>query len=66
MNSTTLNNQTNFAAMRAVDADELQQVEGGEVTTAAIAGAIALGGLGVVAAAGVGVLIGWGIYELTR
>lgn len=52
--------------MHILDTTELQQVEGGEVTTAAIAGAIALGGLGVLAAAGVGVLLGWGLYELTK
>jgi len=63
MNTNILNDQT---TLRALDADELQQVEGGEVTTAAVAGAIALGGLGVVALFGVGALIGWGIYELTR
>jgi hypothetical protein len=66
MDTTIHNDRTSWPALRALDAGELQQVEGGEVTTAAIAGAIALGGLGVVAAVGVGILLGWGLYELTR
>ncbi len=59
-------NPVALGALQAVEPSELEKVEGGEVTTAAIAGAIALGGLGVVAAVGVGVLLGWGLYELTK
>ena len=56
----------NESALRALDPSELPHVEGGEVTTAAIVGAVALGAAGVVACAAVGGLIGWGIWELTR
>jgi len=66
MNTTTLHDRTHLPALQALDTAELQQVEGGEVTTAAIIGAVALGGAGVLACAAVGCLIGWGIYELTR
>jgi hypothetical protein len=52
--------------LQTVSIEELRQVEGGEVTTAAIVGAVALGGAAVVGVIVVGGLLGWGLYELTK
>lgn len=54
----------NGASLGGLDPAELAQVEGGEVTTAAIVGAVAIGGLAAVGVAAVGFAIGWGIAEL--
>jgi hypothetical protein len=66
MDTTNHNDQTNVPALQVLDTVELQQVEGGEVTTAAIVGTIALGGLLKSSPGADGVLLGWGLYELTR
>lgn len=59
-------NENNNSALQSLNAAELTGVEGGVVTAAAVAGAVAIGAGAAVAVVGVGVLIGWGLYELTK
>jgi len=57
-------NENNTSSLQSLNTAELTQVEGGVVTAAAVAGAVAIGVGATVAVVGVGVLIGWGLYEL--
>jgi len=61
-----LNAKMGAAGMQGLTPAELEQVEGGEVTTMAVVGAVALGAGAVVACAAAGALIGWGLYELLK